>query len=91
LTGTSTDHAKVGTLSVFTGFVKTKGRNSPSERKISFAGVILAFSFFGFLGLDRHPTKSGVPPKFSGAQNSFSGTSLPKDTNPGWGPVNVRW
>jgi hypothetical protein len=68
---------------------KAKPTETPRERTVSLASVILAFSLFGFLwphGNLEQNSKSDFK-----TQKESQNLSLPRDSRPDWGPISFPW
>ena len=68
---------------------KAKPTETPKERSVSLAGVILAFSLFGFLwphGNLERKTNSDFK-----TQKESEALSLARDSRPAWGPISFPW
>jgi hypothetical protein len=68
---------------------KAKPTETPKERTVSLATVILAFSLFGFLWPHGNfERKSNSDFK---TQKESQNLALPQDSRPAWGPIGFPW
>jgi hypothetical protein len=68
---------------------KAKPTETPKERTVSLASVILAFSLFGFLWPQEKLAKNNV--NDSKTQKDSQELALPRESRPAWGPISFPW